>query len=104
MTNKKVAIIYLLLTAFLVECVLLWGLWFAGELLWDLDSANIYIRILGYAGIYGHFIPSIILDPFIVNIESANVILLVYGITNWIVIALCLGFACWYIRGRYGKK
>lgn len=79
-------------------------MWIAGEHLWDLGPTSVPVRVLGYAGIDGHLIVDILLGWLIVKVESCPVVPLLYGLANWIVLALMIGFACRLIsHGRRSK-
>jgi len=101
---SKRSTFWVVVVSFAIESILLWGLWIAGELMWDLDSASVAVQVLGYAGIYGHLIVDVLLSWLILRIEFYPVVLLLYGLSNWIVLALVIGFG-WrsYIHGRRSK-
>ena len=96
--------IWVAIASFAIECVLLWGMWFAGDLLWDLESASVAVQVLGYLGIYGHLIVDVLLGWLIVKVDSYPGILVLYGLSNWIVLALVIGFGCRYVtRARKNR-
>lgn len=93
--SKRTAI-WVAIASFAIECVLLWGMWAAGDLLWDLESASVAVQVLGYLGIYGHLIVDVLFGWLIVKVDSYPGILLLYGLSNWIVLATVIGLGCRY--------
>ena len=101
---SKRSAFWVVIVSFAIESVLLWGLWIAGEFLWDLDSASVTVQVLGHAGIYGHLIIDVLLGWLVQRIEFYPVVLLLYGLLNWIVLALVIGFGCRYVFRKRRNK
>lgn len=73
--------------------------------MWDLAYASRIVRILGYAGLFGHAAVDLILAPFIQNLDSYPVVLAIYGVTNCLLIGLLLAYGRRLLgRWRPGRR